>query len=77
MENNNNERVIGRITKIQDKEGWGFIYSNDRLFIRFHFSWSNLLHSTKTFRELNVDDRVEFTPMKDENGWHALRIKVL
>lgn len=74
---NNNERIKGRITKVQNKEGWGFIYSDDRLFTRFHFSWSNLLHSTKEFTELRVDDMVEFTPMKDENGWHALKIKVL
>lgn len=72
-----NERVVGKITKVQRKEGWGFIQSDDQLFRRFHFFWSALLPSETEFTDLNVGSKVEFTPKKDQNGWHALQIKVM
>jgi cold shock CspA family protein len=71
------ERLTGKITKIKRDDGWGFIQSENMPFTRFHFFWSALLHSTKEFKEVNNGDSVEFTPMKDHNGWHALKIKVL
>jgi cold shock CspA family protein len=71
-------RLQGKVTKVDKEKGYGFIQSEQMKFTRFHFLWSALLPASKEFLELEVGDRVEFQPLKkDDSGWHALKIRVV
>lgn len=73
-----NERLTGKITRVNHKDGWGFILSPEKKHIRYYFKWTNLLHTTKLFEDIKAGMMVEFTPLETpESGWHAIKIKVL
>lgn len=76
-------RIVGKIIKLKEEEGWGFIVSPSLKFTRVFFHWSDLL-AGKTFPELVHEDQVEFNYEKsydkdtgDYMGLKAVKIKVL
>lgn len=84
MEINTQERIKGKIIKINEEQGWGFCISKDIEFTRIFFHWSALRPDTLNFKELKVGMEIEFTPFKKEddpdpkkNGWRAHQIMVL
>lgn len=77
MENNNEQRALGKIIKVSDK-GWGFIISKDIAFTRIFFHWTSLTGDTLNFKDLKLGMNVEFTPIDVPNkGWRAIKIKVM
>lgn len=71
-------RVIGKITKLQMEEGWGFISSKEIKFTRIFFHWSSLKQDTLKFPQLKTGMKVEFTPSEHaEKGTRAIKIKVI
>lgn len=74
----NEVRVTGKIIKVSEDEGWGFISSKDIKFTRIFFHWTSLKQDTLKFQELKNGMKVEFTPVEVENkGWRAIKIRVL
>ena len=74
----NEKRVSGKIIKISEDEGWGFITSKEIKFTRIFFHWTSLKQDTLKFQELKNQMKVEFTPVEVEGkGWRAIKIKVL
>lgn len=72
------KKITGKVIKVKDDEGWGFISSKDIKFTRIFFHWSSLRQDTLNFTELKKGMDVEFIPIQDPvKGWKALQIKVL
>lgn len=71
-------RARGKIIKVQEEKGWGFISSRDIKFTRIFFHWTSLKQNTLKFQELRNGMKVEFTPVEIEGkGWRAIKIEVL
>lgn len=73
MENGNGKVVRGKITKLDPKEGWGFLASDELKFTRIFFHWSALrkIH----FDTLKVGMEMEFKAVDiPEKGWRAFNI---
>ncbi len=71
-------RVRGKIIKVAEEGGWGFISSKDIKFTRIFFHWTSLKQNTLRFQELRNGMKVEFTPVEIEGkGWRAIKIEVL
>lgn len=71
-------RVTGKIIKISEDGGWGFISSKEVKFTRIFFHWTSLKQNTINFTELKNGMKVEFTPIEVEGkGWRAIKIVVL
>lgn len=72
------KRIIGKIIKIAEHAGWGFITSKELKFTRIFFHWTSLKQETLNFTELKVGMKVEFTPIEfEDKGWRAIRIMVV
>jgi len=72
------KRVVGTIIKLNQDKGYGFISSHDIKFTRIFFHWTSLLQTTKKFYDLQVKDKVEFTPLEvPDKGTRAIKIKVI
>lgn len=72
------KRCIGRVIKVAESEGWGFITSKDVPFTRIFFHWTSLAQDTLNFTEVKKGMDVEFTVTKTPLGKiRAIRIKVL
>lgn len=71
------KRITGRIIKLADKEGWGFISSKDVPFTRIFFHWTSLKQNTLNFKDLRVGMKVEFVANEVVGkGWRAIKIEV-
>lgn len=57
------------------REGYGFIAGNDGKDYFLH--WTQMMKDTKNFRELQIGDRVEFTPLMGEKGPRAIDVLVI
>lgn len=57
------------------KKGFGFIAGDDGQDYFFH--WSAMLRTTKNFRELSMQERVEFRIFIGPNGPRAIEVEVL
>lgn len=69
-----NGHVTGSIRKL--KEGYGFIAGDDGQDYFFH--WTAMQITSKNFRELQVQERVEFTPIDGKNGrTRAIEIRTI
>lgn len=78
-----NTRITGSIRKL--KEGYGFIAGDDGKDYFFH--WSAMERTGKNFRELAIQERVEFSIVevsdgvqgheKDNTKWRAVQVRVL
>lgn len=72
-----NTRITGAIRKL--KEGYGFIAGDDGKDYFFH--WSAMERTGKNFRELSVQERVEFSIVevheRNETKWRAVQVRVL
>lgn len=86
VENQTNEpitteerRVLGKIIKVSEDGGWGFISSKEIKFTRIFFHWTSLRQDTLNFSELKHGMHVEFTPVDGgkEKGWRAIKIRVV
>lgn len=74
----NEKRVQGKIIKISEDEGWGFITSKEIKFTRIFFHWTSLKQDTLKFQDLKNQMKVEFTPVEVEGkGWRAIKIRVI
>lgn len=72
------KRATGKIIKVSEEEGWGFISSKDIKFTRIFFHWTSLKQDTLKFQDLKNGMKVEFTPVEVEGkGWRAIKIRVL
>lgn len=77
-ESSGRERVRGKITKIEEDEGWGFISSRDVPFTRIFFHWTGLNQKTLKFPDLRKGMIVEFEPLEiEDKGFRAIRIQVV
>lgn len=72
-----NTRITGAIRKL--KEGYGFIAGDDGKDYFFH--WSAMERTGKNFRDLAVQERVEFSIVEvhehGETKWRAVQVRVL
>jgi cold shock protein len=72
-----NERTTGAIRKL--KEGYGFIAGDDGRDYFFH--WSAMEMTSKNFRDLTVQERVEFSVVQFEQAgqikYRAVQVRVL
>ena len=76
--NEKNERIIGKIIKLDMDGGWGFISSKEISFTRIFFHWTGLNQDTLHFTKLERGMQVEFEVLEVENkGLRAIKIKVL
>jgi CspA family cold shock protein len=68
-------RLTGAIRKLKGNKGYGFIAGDDGTDYFFH--WSAMRRDSKGYRELQIQDRVEFSPLviKDK-GPRAVEILV-
>lgn len=72
------KRISGKIYKLVENKGYGFISSHDIPFTRIFFHWSQLAPDTTNFTKLSKGMKVEFVPIEyTERGWQALKIRVL
>lgn len=72
------KRVQGKIIKVSQDEGWGFITSKEIKFTRIFFHWTSLRQDTLRFQDLHSGMKVEFTPVEvKDKGFRAIKIKVL
>jgi cold shock CspA family protein len=78
---NTEKRIRGKIVKLNEENGWGFIVSPQKKFTRIYFHWS-ALSPTLSFTELGLGDVVEFDlvdyvdPKTEERkGWRAYKIE--
>lgn len=62
----------GVVRKLRD--GYGFIAGNDG--VDYFLHWTAMRKGTKTFRELTVGDRVEFSVHAAPKGPRALEVLV-
>ena len=63
----------GVVRKLRD--GYGFIAGNDG--IDYFLHWTQMVKGGKTFRELQVSDRVEFVIGAAPKGPRALEVRVV
>jgi cold shock CspA family protein len=71
------EQIEGKIIGLKPG-GYGFISTLEIPFERIFFHWTGLKQETKRFMQLNVNDKVKFTPVKNEiRGWRAVNIEVI
>jgi Cold shock proteins len=72
-----NSRITGAIRKL--KEGYGFIAGDDGKDYFFH--WSAMERTGKNFRDLAIQERVEFNVVEihgsSETKWRAVGVRVL
>jgi cold shock CspA family protein len=72
-----NARITGAIRKL--KEGYGFIAGDDGKDYFFH--WSAMERTGKNFRDLAVQERVEFSIVEVQDAkdtkWRAVQVRVL
>lgn len=66
-------KQTGVVRKLRD--GYGFIAGNDG--IDYFLHWTQMVKEGKTFRELQVHDRVEFTVSAAPKGPRALDVRVV
>lgn len=72
------DRITGAVRAL--KEGFGFIAGDDG--INYFFHWSAMEKTTKNFRELEVQDRVEFCgiegkPINGKQSFRAVQVRVI
>lgn len=72
-----NTELKGRIIKVNTEEGYGFIISSERKFVKFFFHWTGLQQTTKAFKDLKVGEKVLFTPLDSVRGPRAIQIKII
>jgi cold shock CspA family protein len=74
---NSNIRITGAVRKL--KEGYGFIAGDDGRDYFFH--WSAMERTGKNFRDLSIQERVEFYIVKftkgGEDKYRAVQVRVL
>ena len=69
--------VTGKVTKV-DSKGYGFISSKEVPFERIFFHWTSLRHDTTNFKHLIKGAKVEFLPIKNDDGtYRAIKIRVI
>lgn len=68
--------VTGKIIKVKEESGYGFIVTPSLRFTRIFFHWSALLQSTLNFKELAKGMEVEFTLKRFPQSWRAIKIRV-
>lgn len=70
------QKLKGVIKTIKKAEGYGFIThtatGEDHFFHR-----SSLERTTKSWDELELDQRVEFTPVEGPKGARAMEVRIL
>jgi cold shock CspA family protein len=68
-------RIKGRIRKLKDGKGFGFIAGDDG--VDYFFHWTTVTKdSAKDFRVMEIRDRVEFSPVKPpEQDWRAIEVR--
>lgn len=67
-------RLTGAIRGL--KNSYGFIAGDDGRDYFFH--WSAMEATSKNFRELKMQERVEFLPFKNtDDRWRAVEIRVI
>jgi cold shock CspA family protein len=71
------EVIEGKIIKVNEDRGFGFIVSEERRFVRFFFHWTALKGDTLNFSELSKGMKVRFTESKTDRGHRAVQIEVL
>lgn len=72
------EPIEGKIIKLSEEGGWGFISSKEIPFTRIFFHWTSLSQDTLNFTELKKGMMVSFIPVEKEGrGWSANKIKVV
>lgn len=77
--NENNERLTGRISKLVESGGYGFIASPEKKFTKIFFHWSSLPDNVN-FMELHKGQHVTFECSKyinregTDKGWRATNI---
>lgn len=59
-------RITGAIRKIKPDKGYGFIAGDDGLDYFFH--WSAMEMTSKNFRDLKLQERVDFFPITIAEG---------
>lgn len=69
--------VKGKIIKVQEDKGYGFIVTPELRFTRVFFHWSGLVQDTLNFADLKKGMEVEFTLHKATESWKAIKIKVM
>ena len=70
--------IQGKIIKISNEGGWGFISSKEVPFTRIFFHWTSLEQDTLNFTELKRGMEVEFILVEKEGrGFSAIKISVL
>ena len=76
------QRVKGKIVKLDKENGWGFIVSPELRFKRIYFHWS-ALSPTLDFIKLSIGDMLTFTPTEytdpktnEYKGWRAYKIEL-
>lgn len=68
-------RIAGRIRRIKQDKGFGFIAGDDGIDYFFHWSTVKRL-SPKDFRKMEVRDRVSFSPIKPpDHDWRAIEVE--
>lgn len=73
----NKERIQGKIYHI-NRNGYGFISTEEMKFTRIFFHWQSLKNTTKKFTELKRGMLVEFELLdRGEQGWAAIKIEVI
>lgn len=71
------KRLPGKIYKLVENKGYGFISSHEIPFTRIFFHWSQLSPETLNFTKLHKGMAVTFVPIElKERGWQALKIRV-
>jgi cold shock CspA family protein len=72
------QRMIGKIVRLHQHKGYGFISTPDLPFTKIFFHWSALIQSTLNFVQLKPGMKVEFTPIKlEDKGYRANHVKVI
>jgi cold shock CspA family protein len=76
-------RLLGKIVKLDKENGWGFITSPEKRFVRFYFHWT-ALKPTDDFNSLEINQLVRFEPIdyvdartNERMGWRAYQIELL
>jgi cold shock CspA family protein len=76
---NDTERLTGRITKLMEGGGYGFIASPEKKFTKIFFHWSSLPNDVN-FLDLKKGQHVTFECSKyisedgEDKGWRATKI---
>jgi cold shock protein len=73
MSHTANSRVTGAIRKLKD--GYGFIAGDDGRDYFFH--WSAMDRTSKNFKELSMQERVNFLVADSPKGVRAVMIRVI